>query len=118
MFFFGLSFLLQADEKFKYDSKDKRDPFIPLIGPAGEYLTPSIGLKSIGDMRLEGIVWDPQGESYAIINGEIVKEGDYLGGVLVSKINSKEVRILLEGQEFALLLIEEEGGEKTRDENQ
>lgn len=122
LFFFGLPFLLQAEDKFKYDPKQKRDPFAPLIGPAGEYLTPFGDVKAIGDMKLEGIIWDPNGESYAIINGEIVKEGDYLGGVLVSKVNPKEVIILLEGQEFSLILIEEEGGgwrgEKTKDENQ
>lgn len=118
--FLSLQFSLQAQERFKYDPKNKRDPFSPLIGPNGEYLTPFSGLKSIGDMRLEGIIWDPKGDSYAIINGEVVKEGDYLAGALVSKIHSKEVVILLEEEEFTLVLIEEEGnvGEKNEDENQ
>lgn len=40
---------------------------------------------------LEGIVFDPNGNSYAIANGEVIKVGSEIDGYLVVKITEKEV---------------------------
>ncbi|NQT75429.1 MAG: general secretion pathway protein GspB, partial [Candidatus Omnitrophica bacterium] len=42
-------------------------------------------------VRLEGIVWDEAKGSIAIINGEIVREGQEIGSVKVLKIESDAV---------------------------
>ena len=61
-----------AQEKFVYNSKWNRDPFVPLVTTGGIY----IGSWRTGglaeELVLEGIVWDPEGEPLAIVNGNIV----------------------------------------------
>ncbi len=74
-----------AGERFIYDSKNKRDPFIPLVGKGMRLLVPQEA-KSIENIILEGIVFDPEQASLAIINGEIFKEGDSIGGFILSEV--------------------------------
>jgi hypothetical protein len=104
---FKISFL-RPEEEFKYDPKGKRDPFVPLIGPGGEYITPFTQIKSVSDLKLEGVIWDPQGESLAIINGKIVKEGDLFDGITIDKIYSDKITISMQDQKFTINLVTEE----------
>jgi hypothetical protein len=80
--FFSLAF---ADD-FRYDSKGKRDPFVPQA---------QFGLKEkqigVAQLKIEGIILDQAGKSFAIVNGEIVKEGDAYGGFKVKKIVTNQV---------------------------
>ncbi len=92
-FFCNIS-LVFADE-FSYDSHGKRDPFVSPTGGDGK----NSQLGS-GDLRLEGIVVDLKGQSYAIVNGEIVKEGQSLQGFKLKKITAKEVQFEQDGQTF------------------
>lgn len=48
------------------------------------------------NLILEGIGMGPTG-SYAVINGEVYREGEQKGGILVSKIRKKEVDIVTNG---------------------
>ena len=83
--------LVFAEEGFEYNSKSKRDPFVPLISESGGYASDAYEASAIEDIRLEGIVWDDAKGSIAIINGEIVKEGDSLGAIKILKINRDSV---------------------------
>ena len=96
---------LFADESFKYDAKDKRDPFVPLISEAGAYASDAYGISSIKDIRLEGIVWDETTGSVAIINGEIVKEGQVIGAAEVVKIEKAAVVFNIDNQEIKIELV-------------
>jgi len=86
------------DGAFKYDSKSRRDPFIPLISESGGYASDAYEASAVEDIRLEGIVWDDVKGSIAIINGEIAKEGDSLGAIKILKINKDSVIFDVSGE--------------------
>jgi len=96
-----------AEERFIYDSKNKRDPFIPLIGKGMRFLVPQEA-KSIENIILEGIVFDPERGSLAIINGEVFKEGDSIGGLILSEVTKKSVVLTKDEKDYTITLIEEE----------
>ncbi len=92
----------------EYQPKGKRDPMIPLLTGDGQRIHPP-GYDEevptgITGLALQGIVYDPRAESYAIINGEIVREKEEVQGMKVLKIRPAEVTILAEGQEHLLRL--------------
>lgn len=98
-------------ENFVYDRKDRRDPFFPLIRKDGRSSPDGLmGIERLDDITLEGIVWDPHGDSVAIVNGEILKENQQVYNVKVIKIESKRISIMINENEFTINLIEEEGG--------
>ena len=67
-----------ADEPFVYQ-KGGRDPFSPLVTREGKFIQGEGGGVALEDVVLEGIVWDPRGESMAMMNGRIVRKGDRIG---------------------------------------
>ena len=81
---------------FVYDDQNKRDPFEQLVDKDGNYKMPS-EKASPDDFNLEGIVWDASGESFAIINGEVVKEGQALFGMKLILINKDSVVVDSDG---------------------
>jgi hypothetical protein len=96
-------------EGTKYESFNRRDPFVPLVGgerPANSGLE---NISSVGDIRLEGIAIGAKDKTRAILNGEIVKENDKIGQLEIKKIRKKEVIILFAGAEHTLTLPEEGG---------
>ncbi|MFA4992157.1 MAG: hypothetical protein WC569_06225 [Candidatus Omnitrophota bacterium] len=101
----GMAF---AEGLFKYDAKGKRDPFVPLVsggyGGPGGYASDAYAVNSTEDVRLEGIVWDEVKGSVAIINGEIVKEGQELGSIKVLKIHKDNVIFDVGGSEVKVEL--------------
>lgn len=98
----GLLFSVAFAGEIRYDSSQIRDPFIPLrISQAdGE------GLGQNG-LTVEGIVFDPRGSSYAVIGGEIYKEGEELKGTKIVKIMPDRV-IFFQGNEEVTSWIREE----------
>ncbi len=80
-----------SERSFRYEAKGNRDPFVPLVSETGSYVSDAYGISGIKDIRLEGIVWDETKGSIAIINGEIVKEGQEIGSVKVLKIQKDGV---------------------------
>ena len=116
---YGILFILAAllsafvcvgeEEGFVYESKRRRDPFIPLITPEG-VLRELERRSEDSDMRLEGIIFDESGESLAIINGRVVKVQDEVGGYTILKIEKDKVFLIKEGDILELGL--NAGGKK------
>lgn len=92
-----------------YDSKGKRDPFVPLIGIEKAGHTALSKVISIEDVSLEGIAVGPQSKGIAILNGEMVKEGDRIGSLEIIKISYRAVTISIGGTEYNIGLPEEGG---------
>ena len=86
-----------AQEEFLYDAKGKRDPFIPLVTPDGRLLKLEQE-EGVAGLLLEGIIYDKNGTSCAIVNSEIVRIGDKVGEFQVLKIEEKRVIFIKEGQ--------------------
>ena len=100
-------------EEFVYDSAKKRDPFVPLVTKDGRYLygMPSIDIEKGGNVIvLEGILKDSKRAYFAIINGEMVKEGDKIMGLDVVEIKENMVKLSKDGEEKTYKLTEEGGG--------
>src|SRR3989338_6031991 len=112
LFFLALFVTSRADsETFQYESRGRRDPFVPLIGPDKPLVAGLEDITSVEDVKLEGIAIGGKGRRAAIINGEMLKENDTVGILTVKKITKKVVTILLGPEEYNLN-ISEEGGLK------
>jgi hypothetical protein len=107
LLFFALPSILFAQQVFIYDSKAKRDPFIPLVTSDGRLLKleQEEGVKGL---LLEGIIYDKFGLSCAIVNGEVVKIGDWAGDYQVLKIEKNKIIFIKDGQMTELELKKEE----------
>lgn len=99
---------LTSEAMFKYDHHGKRDPFIPLVDKDGNLLPEVRPIGSVEELRLEGVLWDREGESYAIISGSILKVGDMLADYKLVKIERKAVILTRAGEEVRINLNEEE----------
>lgn len=101
-------------ETLRYDSGDRRDPLVPLIGPGGMV----VGKKSgPGDFNIEGIIFDPKAGSMVLINQEFYKEGDRIGEANLITILKDRV-ILSQDDEEKIIWIREEvvsPGEQSND---
>lgn len=89
---------LFAQNDFVYDAKGKRNPFIPLVTPDGKFIkldTDEEGEKK--GLKLEGIIYDKSGISFALINGNSVKTGDFVEDFQVLKIEKNRVILIKEG---------------------
>lgn len=79
---------------FRYDAKGRRDPFVPLVGVAGHVEMSGIaGVTSIDDVKLQGVVYDREGRRRAVINGELMSEGDSSGVITVVSIEDGSVTV-------------------------
>lgn len=110
--FFGFCFLVfsYAQDEFVYNSKGKRNPFIPLVTPDGRFLKLDKEEEKKGDLIVEGIIYDKNGRSFAIVNTSVVGIGDFVGEYRVLKIEQKKVIFIKEDQtlEVGLSLEKEE----------
>lgn len=86
-----------SQEEFTYDAKGKRDPFMPLVTPDGRFISFD-KQKARSDLLVEGIIYDKKGESYAIVNGEVVKAGNDVGDFKVLGIEDNKVTFIKEGK--------------------
>jgi Tfp pilus assembly protein PilP len=107
--FFLLTALCFAQERFVYDAHGRRNPFIPLVTADGRLLKlePQEDQKS-QQVKLEGIIYDKNGASYAVIDAEIVREQDRVGNYTVLKIEDGRVILIKDGQPLTVDL-EKEG---------
>ncbi|MFA6217354.1 MAG: hypothetical protein WDL87_06860 [Candidatus Omnitrophota bacterium] len=106
--FFGRNILnCRAEETFLYDTQGRRNPFVALVTPDGRYVQLEKKEKS-GNIKLEGIIYDNYGISYAIVDGSVVKIGDYIGDKQVLKIEKDRVFFVKEGQVSEIILKKEE----------
>jgi hypothetical protein len=108
-YFLTFYFLLSANaqESFKYDAKGERNPFMPLVTSDGRLLQLDKSEKKT-EIAIEGIIFDPYGVSYAIVNGAVVNVGDFVGNKQVLKIEKDKLFFVEEGQVSELELKKEE----------
>ena len=108
MLILKFTFSQAEEEKFIYDSKGRRDPFLSLISSGGYIVNFAFEIKS-SDLNIEGIIYDYHGESLAIVSGKVVQKGDYIGNFRIEEIykdkvifrdnNEKIIEIKLEKEE-------------------
>ena len=103
----GLFFSLAFAEEIRYDNPEIRDPFVPLKNPQAEG---DAGLQDA--LAVEGIVYDPRAGSYAVIGGEIYKEGEEFQGTKIVRIMPDRVVFYQENEEVVSWLREEGVNEK------
>ena len=98
----------------EYQPKGKRDPFVPLLLSAGRRIAPPADEQPAGldHLVLQGVVFDPGGESAAILNGHVLKEKQEWEGIKLLKIEASGVTVWRNGQIERLTL------QKTTKENQ
>lgn len=104
--------ILTHGQSFKYEAKGKRDPFIPLIGQDRVKVSGLLDIVSIDDVKLEGIAIGPTGQKMVMINGEMMKQGDKVGEVLIKRITKNSVTISISGKDHNIKLPEEGGAKK------
>jgi hypothetical protein len=105
--------LCLAQEESLYDPAGKRDPFIPLVTPDGRFQrleAEEESKKKETELKLNGIIYDKYGISYAIVNDNVVKTGDSIQDYRVLKIEEKKVTFIREGQTTEISIKKE--GEK------
>jgi hypothetical protein len=96
---FGICHLTSAQDEFKYEAKNKRNPFIQIITPDGRFLQlDKEDTKS--ELIVEGIIYDKYGRSYAIVNGTVVEIGSFVKDFQVLKIEEDKVLFIKEGEIF------------------
>jgi len=108
-----ISFKIAVADNFKdftYDSKGRRDPFVPLINAKAKHDSEKEKADT-GAFQMEGIIYDPGG-SLAIINGKVLREGDVLNGYKVAQIQKSCVNMSREGETFTLNLKKSKRGGK------
>lgn len=104
-FILNFKFFCFAQDKFTYDAQGRRNPFIPLVTADGRLLQLDVE-EAKGDIAIEGIIYDEQGGvSYAIVNGSVVKAGDFVNDAQVLRIEKDKVVLIKEGKELELELL-------------
>ncbi len=93
---------LQAGE-IQYESANRRDPFVPLVGPGGVVARE---FNPVG-LAVEGVIYDPPYGSLALINGEFYQEGATVENASIISIFKDRV-ILAQGDEEKILWLREE----------
>ncbi len=98
------------ENKFIYKNKGLRDPFIALVTIDGRILPGAREVTESTNVELEGIIWDPNGKSLAIINGKLVKEKQRIMNLQVLKIKKDSVLLQKEGKVIVINLKKIGGG--------
>jgi hypothetical protein len=97
-----------AQGEFVYDSKGKRNPFIPLVTPEGRLLKLDKQELSPGALTIEGIIYDKSGRSFAIVNTAVVGIGDFAEDYQVLKIFENKVIFIKDGVPLEVELTKED----------
>ncbi len=103
-----------AQNDYVYDSKGKRDPFIPLVSPAGVLVKLDKDEGTVAsELKIEGIIFDKNGASYAIVGAKVVRVGDSItDGCQVLKIEQDKVIFIKEGVPLEIHLKEDSNNAK------
>lgn len=91
---------------FVYDAAGRRDPFVPLVSADGRLLSPN--KETLQELQVNGIIYDGQGSSYAIVNSMVVKNGDMIGEYKVLRIEEGKVVFDKGGQPLEVEIHQEE----------
>ena len=99
------TFAVSVAAGYRYDSRGRRDPFVPLVGVSERSAHGGVrGILSAADVSLQGIVTNEDGRKQAVINGELMKEGDRIGRLLVESIGENSVKVKIDEAEFEIKL--------------
>lgn len=82
-----------------YDSQGRRDPFAPLISSNSRGGSGLAGIETVNDIDVQGIVYDPGGDSVVIVNGTMLKQGEEFNNVLIKSIQQDGVVFVINGSE-------------------
>lgn len=85
---------------FHYDAAGRRDPFEPLVRD-GKLVSATDTRETVRPV-LYGILWDPGGQSIALINSAEYKVGDAVGTYQVSEIRRDAVVLTGGGEPLVL----------------
>lgn len=101
-----------AKGDFNYDPLGKRDPFVPLVGISSlSSASGALGITTIDDVVLGGIMTDPGGVRSVVINGEILYQGESVGRLYIESVEKNLVTIRIDDIKYELELYEREGNE-------
>lgn len=89
-------------------AQQDRDPFSPLVNKSGLILIPRE--VDIDGLSLGGIIYS-ESTPVAVINDEVLEEGETIGGYVIVAIEEKSVILKNANQEYVLKLEEEWTGE-------
>jgi len=98
--------VLAEEQKYSYKFQNKRDPFVPLVSSAGYLL--NLEPEDNSALKLDGIMYDPHGDSIAIINGSLVRVGETIGDAVLSSIEQNKVIVIKDNQKVDIELRREE----------
>lgn len=92
---------LHAVEKELYTAKGQRDPFVQLLSAGSrQAVSGLVGVDSLEDIRVEGIVADADPNlSIAIVNGTVMKSGEEIGVVKLVNIGTDGATLSVNGVE-------------------
>ncbi len=96
-----------SDEPIKYEPVSARDPFIPLIGPDGQFNFGDVSESIASNFSIEGIIYDPKGQSVVIIGGEVYNAGDVVQQSTILSILKDRVLFIENDEEKTVWLREE-----------
>lgn len=93
-------------QEYTYKYQGQRDPFIPLISSSG-YLV-NLEPQENGALHLEGIMYDADGESMIIVNGELLRVGESIGNAMISSIEPDKVIVIKNNEKVEIEFRREE----------
>lgn len=88
-----------SNQENLYNPQGKRDPFLPLISQASRVVSGLLGVETIDEIVIEGVVYDPGKGSVVVVNGAVLKEGEELGHVKVLKVKPDGAYVSINGSE-------------------
>ncbi len=91
----------------KYEKAGKRNPFIPIVTNDGQLINIEEENKEV-QFKLEGIMYDEEGQSMAIINGQILRKNDAILDAKIVEIRKDSVVYVKDGEIFILNAEKEE----------
>lgn len=98
-----------AEDAYVYSSHGRRDPFVPLVGDVSRKAVDSIeDVISIEDVRFQGVAGSGAGGMIAILNGEMLREGETVGHVTIKEVARGKVILMIDENEYTLRMLNDE----------
>ena len=85
----------------KYEKANRKNPFIPIVTNDGQLINIREGDED-SSLVLEGIIYDKDGQSMAMINGQILRKNDSVGDAKIVEIRKDSVVYIKDGEIFIL----------------